>query len=72
MGGSGESVALHVELEQFGSPIGCPDLDWTNTPEPQGDNAPEWTLPWAVRQIQATGQEWPPIIVAFERYGELQ
>ena len=69
-----KSVALHGGLEQFRVAYRVhPDLDWTNTPEPQGDNALEWTLPWAVRlQIQAAGQEWPPIIVAFERYGELQ
>ena len=69
-----KSVALHDGLEQFRVAYRVhPDLDWTNTPEPQGDNAPEWTLPCAVRlQIQVAGQEWPPIIVAFERYGELQ
>ena len=69
-----QSVALHGGLEQFRVAYRVrPDLDWTNTPEAKGDNVPEGTLPWAVQlQIAAVGQEWPPIIVAFEHYGELQ
>ena len=69
-----QSVALHGGLEQFRVAYRVrPDLDWTNTPEAKGDNVPEGTLPWAVQlQIAAVGQEWPPIIVAFEHYGGLQ
>lgn len=69
-----QSVALHGGLERFRVAYRVrPDLDWTTTPEAKGDNVPEGTLPWAVQlQIAAVGQEWPPIIVAFEHYGELQ
>lgn len=69
-----QSVALHGGLERFRVAYRVrPDLDWTTTPEAKGDNVPEGTLPWAVQlQIAAVGQEWPPIIVAFEQYGELQ
>ena len=69
-----QSVALHGGLERFRVAYRVrPDLDWTTTPEAKGDNVPEGTLPWAVQlQIAAVGQAWPPIIVAFEHYGELQ
>ena len=69
-----QSVALHGGLERFRVAYRVrPDLDWTTTPEAKGDNVPEGTLPWAVQlQIAAVGQEWPPIIVAFEHFGELQ
>lgn len=69
-----QSVALHGGLERFRVAYRVrPDLDWTTTPEAKGDNVLEGTLPWAVQlQIAAVGQEWPPIIVAFEHYGELQ
>ena len=69
-----QSVALHDGLERFRVAYRVrPDSDWTNTPESRGDNAPEGALPWAARlQIEAVGQEWPPIIVAFEHYGEVQ
>ena len=69
-----QSVALHGGLERFRVAYRVrPDLDWTTTPEAKGDNVLEGTLPWAVQlQIAAVGQEWPPIIVAFEQYGELQ
>ena len=69
-----QSVALHDGLEQFRVAYRVrPDLDWTSTPEARGENVSEGTLPWAVQlQIVAVGQEWPPIIVAFEHYGGLQ
>ena len=69
-----QSVALHDGLEQFRVAYRVrPDLDWTSTPEARGENVSEGTLPWAVQlQIAAVGQKWPPIIVAFEQYGELQ
>ena len=69
-----QSVALHGGLERFRVAYRVrPDLDWTTTPEAKGDNVPEGTLPWAVQlQIAAVGQAWPPIIVTFEHYGELQ
>ena len=69
-----QSVALHGGLERFRVAYRVrPDLDWTTTPEAKGDNVPEGTLPWAVQlQIAAVGQTWPPIIVAFEHYGQLQ
>ena len=69
-----KEVALHGGLERFRVAYRVhPNLDWTNTPEPTGDTAPAGALPWAVRlQIEALGQEWPPIIVAFEQYGEMR
>lgn len=69
-----QSVALHGGLEQFRVAYRLrPDLGWVNTPESQGDGTPEGALPWAVQlRIAALGQEWPPIVVAFEHYGKRQ
>ena len=68
-----ESATLSDSLQQLQVSYRVdPEADWTKTPEPRTDNVAEGSLPWAVQlQVEVGGEEWPPIIVAFERYGEL-
>ena len=73
-GGGVESVALLHGVRQLRVAYRVsPEADWTNTPEPRDENVPEGSLPWAVQlQIEAANQDWPFIIVPFQRYGERQ
>lgn len=72
-GASVESATLSNSVQQFrvSYRVG-PEAEWTKSPEPDADNVPDGSLPWAVQlQMEVGGEEWPPIIVAFERYGEV-
>jgi general secretion pathway protein J len=73
-GGGVESVALLHGVRQLRVAYRVsPEADWTNTPEPRDENVPGGSLPWAVQlQIEAANQDWPFIIVPFQRYGERQ
>lgn len=69
-----ESVPLISELIKLRVAYRVsPEADWANSPELNQENAPEGSLPWAVQlQIEDADEEWPPIIVRFEHFGERQ
>lgn len=71
-GAAVESVALIDDLEQLRVYYRMlPEEDWARGPELSSENAIESALPWAVQlEVAAGGELWPPIIVAFEQYGD--
>ncbi|MDA9711206.1 prepilin-type N-terminal cleavage/methylation domain-containing protein [Luminiphilus sp.] len=67
-----DGVALLEGLEKFRVYYRMlPEEGWADSPESSLDEAAEASLPWAVQlEIEAGGNVWPPVIVAFEQYGE--
>ena len=67
-----ESVALVEDLGSFSVAYKVhPEDDWAKTPTSKTGNSSEVALPWAVQlEIEADEEQWPPVIVAFEQYGE--
>ena len=71
-GAAVESVVLIDNLEQLRvSYRMLPEEEWASAPDLPSQNAFEGTLPWAVQlEVEAGDAVWPPVIVAFEQYGE--
>lgn len=71
-GAAVESVVLIDNLEQLRvSYRMLPEEEWASAPDLPSENAIEGTLPWAVQlEVEAEDAVWPPVIVAFEQYGE--
>lgn len=64
-----ETTALLQDLERFRlSYRSAPEDDWSSSLENVGGSEANTSIPWALQLDIASGDDWPPIIVVFERY----